>query len=297
MVRILTCMLILSVSLVSWASSPTNNLHAVHWAINDSPPFHLVNRPDGQTGLCDDLVEAFQQALPDVHHTLTVVPQARIAQMRQMQVPVCFPCMIKKPDSPTTLYTTATHVYPPHVLIANPAAADMILARYGEPVSLSAVLADAQLWFGQPAGRKYGELLQPTIANSLERYRQVIKVNTKEGAKGVLNMVALERLDYTLDYPFVGRYYEANSGNSFRYIPLQENPQQVIKGAIGCTRSDWGAQTIAILNQAVSKVQASPVFRQRLQYWLADDDPQYWQKFAAIEQPIGLPATESLFVD
>lgn len=251
--------------------------HKVTWAVNDGPPFHILDGDYQGQGFCDVLVEEMIRAMPDSDHEVLTIPPARIARLREKQAPVCFPCMIKRANTAITRYSRATLYYQPHQLIANASSADVIRKQYGEPVNFAALLQDDSLQFGRPLGRAYGEVLQPL----LDRHSRSQPNHSVLSGKSTLalNMVALGRLDYTLDYPVIGRYFELTEQSHLRYLPIKQNQHSPITGAIGCSNTEWGEETIARIDTALAKVLQSENYLSSLGFWFAEDDPGFWQRY------------------
>lgn len=251
--------------------------HKVTWAVNDGPPFHILDGDYQGQGFCDVLVQEMIRSMPDADHEVLTIPPARIARLREKQAPVCFPCMIKRPDTPITRYSRATLYYQPHQLIVNSSSAEVVRQRYGEPVDFAALLQDDSLQFGRPLGRAYGEVLQPL----LDRYSKQQPNHRVLSGKSTLalNMVALGRLDYTLDYPVIGRYFELTEKNSLRYLPIEQNQHHPITGAIGCSNTEWGEQTVDRIDSALTKVLKSENYISSLGFWFAAENPRFWQHY------------------
>lgn len=251
--------------------------HKVTWAINDGPPFHILDGDYKSQGFCDVLVKEMIRSMPDSDHEVLTIPSARIARLREKQAPVCFPCMIKRANTPVTRYSKATLYYQPHQLIVNASSARVIRQRFGEPVDFAALLQDNSLQFGRPLGRSYGETLQPL----LDRYSHGQSNHRALSGKATLalNMVTLGRLDYTLDYPVIGRYFELTEKSTLSYLPIAQNQHSPITGAIGCSNTEWGEETVDRIDSALAKVLKSENYISSLGFWFAEDDPGFWQHY------------------
>ncbi len=185
----------------------TSNKPEILWATNDSPPFHILSGPLQGQGFCDVLIAELSKQLPEYSHNQAVFPHARITQMRQNQAPLCFACMILKPDTLETVYSQQTHSYQPHKLIYRPELQEQLYLLFGERPRFADILAEPSLSFGQAPSRKFGAQLQPILTPYLIQ-SHVKTLNTSQEAFGVMDMVQRGRVDYTIDYAVVGRYYE-----------------------------------------------------------------------------------------
>ncbi|AWL13104.1 hypothetical protein HMF8227_02652 [Saliniradius amylolyticus] len=237
------------------------------WAVNDAPPFHIYEGPYAGKGFCDLLIQDLRQRMPEYQHEVRRVPQARITKLRQQGAPVCFPCMIKKPDTDTTLYSDATNSYKPHQIITNPENYQKLADKYGEPISLEALLQDAVFTFGYPLGRKYGERLQPLIEQHSLPREDHLALTAGEVTRSVLRLVQVGRLDYNIDYRAVGRYFELLEQQPLRYLPIAENQDREIIGAVGCSNTGWGRRVIKDINRVLPELESDSAYRQSLRFW------------------------------
>ncbi|WP_088329362.1 ABC transporter substrate-binding protein [Lacimicrobium sp. SS2-24] len=274
------CWLFIFLQMSCWVHAEpliSEDAQKITWAVNDGPPFHILDGELKGQGFCDVLVNEMIRAMPDVDHDVLTIPPARIARLREEQAPVCFPCMIKREHTATTRYSRATLYYKPHQLIASPESAKIIRQRYGEPADFAALLQDKTLQFGRPLGRAYGDALQPL----LDQYSQEQNNHRVMSGKSTLalNMVALGRLDYTLDYPVIGRYFELTEDSSLVYLPIQQNSQSPIIGAIGCSNTPWGQGTVNDIDKVLPQVLQSQDYLNSLGFWFATQNSDFWQQY------------------
>ncbi|MEO3879769.1 hypothetical protein [Rheinheimera fenheensis] len=242
----------------------------INWGINTAPPFHIVDGPYKQQGLCDVLIDSVHRYLPALKKRRDVLPQPRIGRALERSENLCFACMIAKPQGEQgAYYSRPTHVYTPHHIITNDKTASLIKQRYPMPVPLADLLADEQLQFGYPAGRRYG-VLQPLIEGQDNRPGNRLVRSGDNGPLAILQMIASERLDYTVDYSMISRYYQLTNGSSLTLLPIAENHQQAVVGAIGCSNSAWGRSVIEQINAVMPQIHADAEFIQSLQFWLDD---------------------------
>ncbi len=94
----------------------------------------------------------------------------------------------------------------------------------------------------------------------------------------LMTMLLSQRVDYTIDYEMIKRYYDTTHQPSSReqlvFLLIKEYEGQSIEGAIGCSNNDWGQQAAASLNSAINKLQSSERFQQALDVWLGKNRPK-----------------------
>jgi len=259
------------------ARADEQNLNEIIWAVNVYPPFFIVDGENAGQGFCDVLVNKMQQHLTDVSHTIRRLPPRRITLLMKREKNLCFPCLIKRASYNAEFnYTDTTHLYPPHGIIAHADAAQLITQRYGNPASFAALVGDQQLRFAHPIERRYGKL-QPLLEEYLigqENYRIVTGDNAHIN---LMTMLLNRRVDYTIDYRMIKRYYEETHPHideQLVFIPIQEHQGNIIEGAIGCSNNAWGKKAAQKLNGAIDSLRADSTFQQTLDKWLGESRPK-----------------------
>lgn len=248
------------------------------WGVNTAPPFHISQGDYQGEGICDVLVDVMKQELPELQQQIRQLPARRITLLMKRERNLCFPCLIKRSSYNAEFnYTDTTHSYPPHGIVAHANAAKKITDRYGNPVSFEALVQDNRFRFAQPIERRYGEL-QPLVEKHLigkSHYRIVTGDNAHVN---LMTMMLNHRVDYTVDYEMIKRFYEADQVNEtdeqLVFLPIAEYQGKVIEGAIGCSNNDWGKRAAEHLNSAVERLQANARFQQALDQWLGEQRPK-----------------------
>lgn len=277
----LVVLLTLIISSVAHAASPPvkqGETVDILWAVNVSPPFHISEGDFQGEGVCDVLVDVMQQELPQLSQRIRHLPARRITLLMKREQNLCFPCLIKHSSYNAEFnYTDTTHRYPPHGIVAHTKAAKEIISRYGNPVRFAALVKDTGFRFAQPIERRYGSL-QPLLEKYLigkPHYRIVTGDNAQVN---LMTMLLNHRVDYTVDYEMVKRFYEAdqppNDEEKLVFLPIAEYQNEVIEGAIGCSDNAWGERAAAALNAAVPRLQSNARFQQALDTWLGKQRPK-----------------------
>lgn len=239
----------------------------IQWAENPSPPFHIVDGPYQNRGMCDVLVDGLANALPQLHHDVMVMPQSRINYNVEQQENLCFPCMIKRKSNPYFYYSDLTVEHPPlGIIVSFPT-----YLHLGSPSSISfaQLAADPTLRFGRPAARRYPDALQKVV-DKYENSERFFELNGDDATVRVLEQLILKRLDYTLEYPTILRYYRlTHNRDRLVFIPTTEIGVTPIPGAIGCTKNEWGKQAIEFINEGLKTVVADPDYQAQQVFWKA----------------------------
>lgn len=244
---------------------------SIYWSLNTAPPFHITNEPYRNQGICDSLMQAVENALPDYTTERQLMPQTRIGVRFRRNENQCFPCMIHQPnnDNAAAWFSNPTHTYTPHGIITRPETAARLREEFGNPVSLSKLLQSNEFRFGQPASRRYGEL--QTVLDSYENDDSYRVIRTGEHATtAILEMILADRIQYTIDYEALLNYHQRTASGQLEFVNIKENMGQQVVGAIGCTNNPWGRHLIEQINQNMSIIQQDANFQQSLNLWLND---------------------------
>lgn len=269
--------LLLAASLVSTTSSALDKMDTITWAYNPAPPFHVVKDPYATQGICDVLMSELQHELTGLKHEQELMPHSRVSNLISNKENMCFPCMIHNKDNEYVVYSNPTHVYRPHGIITNHRVADELKQRFGDNISLAQVLATERYRFGQPNSRKYGQL-QPLIADYATSTNLHVNISGDDNNVALLSMIMDERLDFTIDYDIIKRYYEMTTNKDLVFLPITENNSKAVAGAIGCTANDWGRQAISEINKVLPVVLQRESFRGILEFWFNSESlGDYWQ--------------------
>jgi len=249
------------------STTAEERIDSIQWSINSAPPFHVFEGPFAGAGICDVLVDAIAEELPEIEHQVYRMPHSRISSLLLNQENMCFPCMIyRSSSSDKASYTNPTHIYRPHGIITNHRVAEEIIATYGATPSLAAILADKEYSFGQPTARKYGDL-QPLIEAYAAETDLHVNISGDNNNVSLMNMIMQGRLDFTIDYDIIKRFYERTENEALIFLPIQENQRDYVLGAIGCTANEWGEQVTEEVNRVLPKVYQREDFKQALELW------------------------------
>ena len=251
----------------------TQTKDSIIWGVNSAPPFHILDGYFANQGVCDQMIAAFERALPNVEQQIEYYPQARIAAQIRQGGNLCFPCMIRN-ISPAEIVTYSDRVfsYPPHGIITRPELAKEFTERFGNPVDLVEMLKQRSYRFAQPMGRRYGNL-QPYIERFLLNSEQYSEVSGKDANANMLAMVNAKRVDFVIDYPILLNYHNQVLPIDLVFVPILQNQGIAVEGAVGCPATPWGKRAIELINEAIPAVQQDPQFQAAKDRWLLPQNP------------------------
>ncbi len=241
---------------------------AIVWAKNPSPPFHIMNGKLKGYGICDVMTDKLDVLLADLDTSVEIYPHPRVNKYVGEAENLCFPCMIKREDSGTYTYSDTTMRYPALGVIIHRSFLTKLELSENTPVSFAKLLSIHTLAFGLPSARKYPDALQ-SILNKQIGQPHILEIAGIEGPLRVLRQIARGRLDYTIDYPSVLKYFSMTEhDDSLVFLPVTEMGDTLVKGAIGCTNNPWGKRAVGHINGVLKRLQQDPEFKENQAFWL-----------------------------
>lgn len=274
--KLLSCFLLLSGTAIAQEEELSAPLI---FGVNESPPFHITQGEQVNNGFCDVLIETIRAELPDTRQIIRKMPHGRIRTIMKREGSMCFPCMINRTSyNPNYYFSKTTHLYAPHGIITRASLAKDIVEKYGNPVSLEKLLAESELRFAQPVGRRYGDV-QHLIDEYLLGTKHHKQVYGELALYNLLAMILINRVDYTIDYEMMIQSYRRNaepqeSDEALSFIPIQEYEGKVVRGAVGCSNNEWGKNATQLIDNAINRIRHNSEFQQSLDYWLGSDRPR-----------------------
>ncbi|WP_278404418.1 ABC transporter substrate-binding protein [Pseudoalteromonas ruthenica] len=273
-------------------STKAQTVEKIIWLQSKTPPFHLPRTTEYPfAGLCDELLNQLITKMPGIEHEKLLLPQKRIHRYMNEGEKVCFPCMIhRNKDTHTAKLSIPTAVYPPFTLITTVDKRDQLTQAHGKPINLASLFADDSFTYGQVAARRFSGELQTLLQQTAHSRPAVLSYRADGESGAIAEMLQHDIIDYTLDYPYMARYFAKKYGN---IRALETNlTQDLVRGAVGCSASaadSFAEQAISAINKALKQdvlENTNYVLSQR--FWLAP----YFTDFDAVYKTHVLKATD-----
>lgn len=240
----------------------------IRWIKNPSPPFHILDGHYKDYGICDVLVEKLNSKLSPLSINVDVYPQSRVRKLIEGSENLCFPCMINRQDTERFVYSARTTVYPPLGIIMSK---QRLTERYTDvpaALSLAEMLDNSDILFGFAEARRFPAVLQ-VLVDQHSNAANVVPLAGVLGPVRVLTQIHLDRIQYTLDYPGVLRYFSIKENNNeLIYLPTTEYGGEPVYGAIGCTNNEWGKKAVNAINSVLNDVLHDPEYIENQTFWL-----------------------------
>ncbi|MCC2616352.1 TIGR02285 family protein [Aestuariibacter halophilus] len=256
-------------------SADASDLKTIYWQTYHRPPGIIVSGEQGQLGFIQQAMKLIQDELPDYEHVVVHTTLARALQDMRLGKQTCHPSLFRRPEREAYMYFShATQISPTNRVVVT----DETLHALGEgtaSVSLTALLAKPEWLLGVIGGRSYGSEIDQLLAEHGEPSR-IIPIQS-ESLDVVFRMLALGRIQYTLAYPFEGRYFNQHNPYQARLKMLPIDGLQPYElGHVACSRTVWGAKVISDINRVVMTIKFTDRYLQAM--------TAYWQEEQALPQ-------------
>lgn len=258
----------------------------VVWIVNDFPPGTILSGEFKGQGITDVYESIVMKHLPEFEHERRVTNIRRAFHLIRNGENACSAGRaLSEERAEIAWFSIPSAFVPSQRLITNEenhAEFDKIFNfGHGESstndavnkhfslVSLNTILEQhAHMKLGIVEGRAYGSKFDPI----LEKYGDSEHVFKRAGADlgtSILRMLQVNRINYTIEFPFVLQYEVKASGGlaSLYSFPLLES-SNYLKGYIVCTKNKWGKRMIDKINSVLLKVRPLDEYRDSFERWL-----------------------------
>ncbi|MDI4635618.1 TIGR02285 family protein [Pelomonas sp. V22] len=236
------------------------------WCSFDLPPMYIVTGPEAGKGSVQEHVRFLQSKLPQYEHKtqLSSIPRL-IKDMREQQL-VCAGMQRNEEREQSMLFSLPFYTTHPPALItlrSRLARIKPYLNAQGE-VQLAELINNGELNLGLTAGRSYGATLDTELARHLNDPHVQVRTVAERLSEGLVSMMKLGRLDYTIAYESERRLFleqlGSHSGDELVQLPIAGLPRR-IPIYIVAPKTEWGQRFIQHINALLVRYWDDPQFR------------------------------------
>lgn len=246
--------------------------HTITWSMIDWPPLTLLR--DGKApataaelgdGALDRALAEIIQRMGGYKHEFRLLNRQRLVQTFEQGGNLCDAAWFKTPERERVAIFSAAIAVPPVGLVVSRQAKAAIA---GAEISLADLLRNPALKGRLEAGRSYG----PALDKVLAAHGQAVPREIVPTTGSLLNLLAVGRFDYTLEYPMVARYHGTLNPRQpgLEVVSLTESRDWPVS-YVACTRNAWGRRVIRDIDAAIRQAATSPVYRNSFTPWLPAD--------------------------
>ncbi len=226
----------------------------ITWYIPDLPPHYVVEPGRKELGFHQQaLQQQFIPALAGYTHTVKVASVGRVLAMLKAEPNACIPSAVKTPEREQYMVFSrpSLAMIPPGLFIRDSDAHKFRpLADATGRLSLEALLARGDFVLGVEGQRRYGAGVDKLV-DARSGSKAVYQVNFQAGARSLMRMTAVERVDGVLGYPYEATWHlndrRWSGPNKLHFFELTEQPRFTLS-QVACANSELGRAVIAQLN-------------------------------------------------
>lgn len=217
----------------------------------------------------------------DTQHVVELTNAKRAWVALQGGESVCHLMMLHTPEREARAYFVDTHLLPPaQFVVREDRVGQLPLNARGE-VDLKQLWRDTRLRGVLVSGRSYGAGLDQLLALRPSGTMQALTV-TDFGA-GLLQMLSLNRADYTLEYDFTVMLMRQRvpALQQLRMLPIA-GQDEMLRSGVACPRTAWGRATIARVDELINSPAGRQLLRGMVPDWLSPEaSKRYGDRIAA----------------
>ncbi|UXH78437.1 TIGR02285 family protein [Roseateles amylovorans] len=265
----------LAVILAATVVSPTAALAAgpaverITWLTSDNTGMPGVSDPTGVTGA---MIRLISKHWPQVKHDILIANTKRSWQMIENGQQVCRANVVRTPDREKVAYFINTQLTPPPQLIVRRDQVARLPRLASGEVQLPQLLANPQLRGALIDGRSYGTALDELLAHRPANAAVTFYAPRDFGGR-VLQMLSLDRADYSIDYDMA--LVMAGDPKGLVSAPIHGASDLVMAG-IACPRTAWGLEAIRGLDRALGRPEAAASLRRGLMRWVTPETQAHY---------------------
>lgn len=218
----------------------------ITWIRWDDPPLFIFSGPYQGKGILDGAEKELRKQLSQYKHRSLDATVSRAAKEAELKSHTCVAGLLDTEEWRRVFhFSKPVFVTPTNGLLFKQSHQKEIADL--APYSLQKILNKKPHW-KLGVGRLYGDGIDPVLLKN--DYKKNPKIISISSSYRVHQMLAKDRIQYTLGYPFEASYYNRlfETKDPVIYRPLTDNPPTGIV-YVACSRSDWGQKVINDVNK------------------------------------------------
>ena len=243
----------------------------ITWAVQDFPPFQILDGSAKGTGSFDGLLDLLIARLPHYEHDVVPMTFARREAEIKQGADLCTPGIFRTPArEPFMEFSAPALLHLDNRLVFRVERSSRFAD--GEAVDLEKVLQNKDLVGAIAAGRSYAPNIDALIARSSGYPNLIVRPWKSEQ---FFQMLLAGEVDYIILFPheanFLAQRLSAQQQIGIR--PIAGTPP-TIATTVACTRTPLGAQIIADVNAVIAGALDQPEYRRLSERWYQDSDKE-----------------------
>ena len=246
----------------------------IYWAKYQLQPVFISSGEYNNQGMGDRLFSIMQQHLPSFQHQNYHTNVKRMYRDITKTKTICSTLTQKSNRNSTMLFSDPVLAIPTPRLIFDDAQSSPWLNKIEktnrDDISLSSLLErNPSVKIGINKLRSCGRKINTLIARYPVNF---VHFDDTVSSSDLVEMLAYQRIDFTIEYPFVISFEQKISGNvsAYKSLGLSEF-QPLIPVYIICGKNEIGQKVILLINEMLLELQSTQQFRQIVEDCLPDN--------------------------
>jgi uncharacterized protein (TIGR02285 family) len=277
--------------ILSLAPAGAGATETMVWVMPDFPPASIPENGQPGNGVANRVVRYIVSKWPEAEHRFVYANAKRTWQMLEQGDKVCYAAALRTKEQEQVAYFTNTNMLAPPSLVVRHASLAAVPRNAAGEVDFPSLLASRKLRGLLVEKRSYGAMVDDLIARSPQQERPATTSTGNYGQK-IFQMIAADRVDYTIDYDFTFSYEWSRHSElgALQTVPIAGNTALVTTG-VACPRTDWGRATITKVDRIVGTRDGADALLQAQNAWHTEGARQrYAAQFAEFARQRARPA-------
>jgi len=227
-------------------------------------------------GMAEPMVDYLRKHWPEPAEHVTVLANAKRSWlMIDAGEPACHLVSLRTPEREARAFFYITHLVPPAQLVALPEVLARLPRNPQGEVELAQLLQSGRARGALIEARSYGAALDTQLAQrpaaAIAMYSQV------EFGTRLLQMVALGRADYTIEYDFALTVQREQLPLLRKLVtaPIQGAGEMLLSG-VACPRNEWGRAVIAKVERILASREALMLLKSNFDAWMTPQSRRFY---------------------
>jgi uncharacterized protein (TIGR02285 family) len=283
--------LFLLLSLALAFPRPSNAKESVTWMEVNMPPQFIQDGPQVNQGYGDVITAILKEQMPEYEHYEMVTNVIRHFNRFKQGEQVCTVGLYKTAERESFMHFSmpCMLVLPPVLIIRK----DKLATFDGHrSVRLDDILQNKDFIIGLGKDRSYGTDID-TIIKKYPNRNNLLFFTGQELTTNFFKMLLLDRIDGLIGTPDEIMFQAEKMGirDKIATLTIEENQHNYAGwlGSVGCSKTEWGRNTIDTINKVLLKQRPSQRFRAAYERWL---DANSLETYRKIYQQVFLHTTQ-----
>lgn len=251
---------VISFSQASVASSK------IFWQTYHRPPSVIKYGEHQGKGFVQLVLNQIVLEMPEYEHIMATTSLARAIEDIKLGKQVCHPSLIKTASRQASAYfSKAVLISPTNRIVMTQQDAQQLGLR--GPVDLTSLLREPFVTAGVIKSRSFGTRIDNILLAHADP-DHVVEISNNSIAP-LFKMLLLDRLSFTIAYPFELRYFNQgllNNENALASFAIK-NAEAYVLGNIACSKTPWGKQVIRKVDEVLKQIKSKQSYLNAMTTW------------------------------